>query len=559
MATRIEALRTPPPGTPMSVSLRSTRDLRTGSWRTLRPTYVTQASPCNQDCPAGTDVRRVLTLVAEGDVAGAWHTIREHNPLPGVCGRVCYHPCENLCNRAPLDGAVAVHSIERAIADEARARRLRPRALPIVLPPRLVAIVGSGPAGLSCAYHLARRGIGVTVFDAMARPGGMLRYGIPEYRLPRRVLDAEIALLHQMGVHFVCKTRVGAEIGTLGSFDAVFLALGLQQSKRVGLPGQHLEGVRSGLQFLREANAERADALSGPVVVIGGGNTALDTARMALRLGGEPTIVYRRARADMPAHPDEIAQAEAEGIGIVTLAGPLRFVNGGERLTAVEFQRMRPGAPDASGRARPEPIPGDTFTLAARWAFTAIGEELEHDELVESLSQAGGYLRADGWGHTRDPIIYAGGDAATGAGTVVEAIGSGRRAAEAIAARFLSAAPVPRDGSVRVEFGNVNVFYFPTTPRIQPPHVPAVTRIHGVDEVVQAISWSEAMAEASRCMSCGFCTQCDTCLTFCPDSAISRDRDRGGYAVDLNHCKGCGICATECPRGALVLAPEVHS
>lgn len=250
------------------------------------------------------------------------------------------------------------------------------------------------------------------------------------------MLDHEVALLHQMGVRFVGKTRIGANYEDLGTFDAVFVAVGLQRSKDAGVAGQELPGVRSGLDFLRQVNMGRGEPLAGPVVVVGGGNTALDAARAALRLGGEPTVLCRRARQDMPAHPDEIAQAEHEGIRFVFHAAPIRFEATGGQLSGVEVQRMRAGEPDASGRSRPEPIPGATFAMPARLVLTAIGEELERDAVVGLTERAGGYLRADPVGRTSRRAVFAGGDAATGAGTVVEAIGSGRRAAEAIVAHF---------------------------------------------------------------------------------------------------------------------------
>jgi len=558
LATSIKPLRAAPPGPPMPVSLRSTRELTTGTGRAFRPQFVRRESPCNLDCPAGTDVRAFLAFAAAGDVKSAWHTIREHNPLPGVCGRVCYHPCERQCNRAPMDGGVSVHAVERAIADEARARRLRPRSSPIVLPPRLVAIVGSGPAGLSAAFHLARRGCGVTVFDAMPRPGGMLRYGIPAYRLPRQVLDAEIALLHQMGVHFVCRTKVGPEIGALGSFDAVFVAVGSWQSVNAGVEGQDLPGVRPGLEFLKDVNSGAAEGISGPVVVIGGGNAALDAARASLRLGGEVTVVYRRDKEDMPAHPDEIAQAEVEGVRMIFHAAPSRFVGRDGRLAEIGFQRMRPGAADATGRGQPEPIPGSTFTLPAAMALTAIGEELEREAVAALISDTAARLPFDSWGRTGLPAIFAGGDAATGPGTVVEAIGSGRRAAEAMSAMFREEEPANGARGERMTIEGLNLFYFPSVPRsVQRHHEATGGLVRTFEEVVEGLTWTQAQTEASRCFSCGACTHCDNCVIFCPDTSVSRDPGTGEYLVDLAHCKGCGLCATECPTGALTLQPEI--
>jgi NADPH-dependent glutamate synthase beta subunit-like oxidoreductase len=503
-------------------------------------------------------VRGFLASAASGDVKQAWHTIRDHNPLPGVCGRVCYHPCESNCNRAGLDGAVSVHDVERAIADEARSRRLRPRPAPITLPPRLVAVVGSGPAGLSAAYQLARRGCGVTVFDAMPRPGGMLRYGIPAFRLPRQILDAEIALLHQMGIHFVCRTRVGAEIAALGSFDAVLLAVGRWRSRPAGLPGEGLPGVRPAVTFLREINGGLLERMSGPIVVIGGGDTAVDAARVARRLGGDPTVVYRRSRADMPSHPDEADRAEAEGVRFVLHAAPLRFIERSGRLAAVEFQRTRPGRTEAGGLGLPEPIPGATFTLPAAVALTALGEELERDAVQALLDATATRLQADGWGRTRFPTVFAGGDAATGAGTVAEAIGSGRRAAEAILALFRGQEPVNGRGGRRTTADDLNLAYFPSVPRHAPrTSVGADACARTFDEVVCGLDWTGAQAEATRCFRCGLCTQCDVCVNACPNRAVRHDATSGAYGVDLDRCQGCGTCAEACPTGALVIEPEI--
>ncbi len=555
-AVRIGPVDEVAPGPPMSVSLRSTRELQTGHWRTFRPVYVTRPSPCNLDCPAGTDVRAFLALAAAGDAEAAWRTIRAHNPLPGVCGRVCYHPCERECNRLAFDEPVAIHAVERAIADEARRRRF-PGAEVAGGSGVAVAVVGAGPAGLTAAYHLARRGHRVTVVDAMPEPGGMLRYGIPAYRLPRAVLDEEINLLRAMGIRFVGGVRVeaGRPLDVLRDSQAVFVAIGAQRSRRVGVPGEDLDGVRSGVEFLRQVNAGSAASLGGPAVVVGGGNTALDAARAAVRLGAAATIVYRRAREDMPAHPDEIAQAEAEGIAFIFHAAPVRFVERGGRLAAVECQRMRPGEPDASGRRRPEPIPGSTFELAADHAFTAIGEEVETSLVADLVEAAGGRLLADRWGRTSRAAVFAGGDAATGAGTVVEAIGSGRRAAEAIDAWLAGRALGDAADAVRVGPGDLNFFYVPRAPRVRPPLVPPAQAVRDFTEVVGGLAWAQAVAEARRCVTCGACTSCDNCRVFCPDAAVARD-GAGRYTIDLAHCKGCGICAAECPRGALTLLPE---
>lgn len=555
-------IRTPddvPDGTPMAVSLRSTADLPTGSWRTFRPIYVTRPSPCNLDCPAGTDVRTFLAQAAAGDAAGAWRTILKTNPLPGVCGRVCYHPCESACNRAALDERVAVHAVERAIASEATRTSVVQEV--IALRSRStgarIAIVGSGPAGLSCAYQLALAGHEVTIFDAAEEPGGMLRYGIPEYRLPRYVLDDEIGLLHRLGVQFHLATRLGENLpwSDLEAYDATFLAVGTQRSKAMKVDGERLRGVAPALAFLREVNSGAAVRVVGHVVVIGGGNTAIDAARVALRHGATATVIYRRTREEMPAHPDEVAQAEQEGVEFVFQAAPVRFNGRHGMLQSVRCQRMRAGAPDASGRRSPEPIPGEHFTMACEHIFTAIGEELETDTFESFVEIARGRIAADKTGRTSQQPMFAGGDAATGAGTVVEAIGSGRRAAEAISAwldgRSIELEPARGD---RVLSEELNLFYFGQAPRV---HLPALHRTYATTsfrEVNGGLFWKEAVAEAGRCLTCGSCTECGNCLIFCPDAAVRKTAD--GYAVDYTHCKGCGVCVAECPRGAMALVPE---
>ncbi len=548
-----------PDGTPMAVSLRTTRDLPTGSWRTFRPRYVTSASPCNLDCPAGTDVRQFLTLASQGDAVSAWHTIVERNPLPAVCGRVCYHPCEAACNRLGLDDRVAVHAIERAVASEAARLNAMKDLVGAVAPDGArVAIVGSGPAGLSCAYHLARAGHQPVIFEAADEAGGMLRYGIPAYRLPREVLADEIDLLRRLGVEIRTGHRLGANVAwsDLSGFDAIFIGAGNQRSKPAGVSGETLDGVRPAIDFLRDVNAGRSVSVSGRVVVVGGGNTAIDAARVALRKGAKVTVLYRRSRQDMPAHPDEIAQAEAEGIQFVYQASPIRFQGWRGVLTSVHCQRTRPGVPDASGRSTPEPIPGDTFTLSCNDALTAIGEELECEAFESVVEIARGRMKADRWGRTAKAPIFAGGDAATGAGTVVDAIGSGRRAAEAIHAKVAGVAlPGGEDPGARVTGDDLNLFYFGHAPRVHVPMLHKSYATAGFREVAGPLAWSEAVAEAGRCLTCGLCTECNNCAVFCPDAAITH-RAEGGYTIDESHCKGCGICVAECPRGAMSLVPE---
>jgi NADPH-dependent glutamate synthase beta subunit-like oxidoreductase len=548
-----------PDGAPMAVPVRSSRERPAVSWRAFRPRYVTSASPCNLDCPAGTDVRRFLALAASGDAAGAWRAILEHNPLPAVCGRVCYHPCEAACNRAGLDDKVAVHVIERAIAAEAARLGVLAEIADTAAAPAgaRVAIVGSGPAGLSCAYHLVRSGHRPVIFESASEPGGMLRYGIPAYRLPHDVLAAEIGLLTRLGVEIRTSQAAGAAVSwsELGEYDAVFLGVGNQRPKSAGIPGETLDGVRPAIEFLRDVNAGRHVSVSGRVVVIGGGTTAIDAARVALRKGAKVTIIYRRSRQDMTAHPDEIAHAEAEGVQFAYQASPLRLQGWRGVLTSVHCQRTRPGVPEESGRRAPDAVQGDTFTLSCNDAFIATGEELETEAFEAVVDIVQGRMRADRWGRTAKAAIFAGGEAATGAGTVADAIGSGRRAAVAMHAMFSGVEVAAADPGARVAPGDLNLFYFGQVPRVHVPMLHKSYATAGFREVAGPLAWSEAVIEAGRCLSCGLCTECGNCEVFCPDAAVSHRPD-GGYAIDESRCKGCGICVAECPRGAMSHIPE---
>lgn len=560
MAISIRPPHDVPEGTPMAVSLRSTREIDTGSWRTFRPEFVTRPSPCHLDCPAGTDVRAVLERAAAADAAGAWRTIMECNPLPGVCGRVCYHPCEASCNRSALDEGIAVHAVERGIADEA-ARTSVANAIVEALPPatgRRIAIVGSGPAGLSCAYHLARRGHLPVVFDAADEAGGMLRYGIPAYRLPHDVLAREVAFLRQLFVEFRMRKRLGVTLtwNELAAFDATFIAVGNQRSKAAGVRGEQLTGVRPAIDFLRDVNSGRSVKLGGHAVVIGGGNTALDAARAALRYGAAVTVLYRRSRSEMPAHPAEIAQADREGVRFLFHAAPIEFrATRSGVLAGIDCQRMRPGLVDASGRCTPEPVSGDTFSIRCDHVFTAVGEELEDGPFETVIAIARGRLQADAWGRTASPPLFAGGDAATGAGTVVEAIGSGRRAAAAIDAWLTGGVvSLPPPGGTRVEVRDLNLCYFSAASRMSEPMIGGLEAAESFAEVAGPLAWADAVAEARRCLRCGACTACGNCAVFCPDAAVHRNGDT--YSIDYAHCKGCGLCVSECPRAAMRLVPE---
>lgn len=572
---------------PVAASSTSTRVNRTGSWKYVQPVYRDRVAPCDEACPVGIDIEGYMDLLRQGRLEDAIDLLLRENPLPAVTGRVCDHPCEVGCNRRRFDEAVSIHAIERVLGDLAAelGAAVEPARAPGPRRKERVAVVGSGPAGLGCAYSLARLGYRVTVFEAAEEPGGMLRLGIPEYRLPRAVLDREIERIRRAGVEIRCGVRVGEELpwAALDEFDAVFLGTGAHQSQPVGVKGEDLPGVRAGLDFLKEVNAGARPDVGRRVVVVGGGNTAMDCARTALRLGAEVTVLYRRGRAEMPAIPAEVDEAEREGVRFVFLAAPVAFHAAGGRLGAVECVRMRLGSPDASGRRRPVPT-GERFTVSADTALTAIGEVAEPEVLPRGITREDGAVSVDPFGMTSWPRFFAGGDMAGQPRTVAHALGSGKRAAigihrylRAVAGDELSGPPVdglrygPRgNASVTrllcddpvfrtapvnevVPFEDLNVNHFVHVPRNPDGHLSPEASRCGFAEVNLGLTREAALAEARRCFNCGVCNRCELCLIFCPDVAIRRRANGQGFEIDLEYCKGCGVCVAECPRGAMTM------
>lgn len=563
---------------PMPASIASTLYNKTGSWRYMRPVYRERTPPCNDACPAGEDIVRWLGLVADRRFGEAWEVLRQENPFPGVCGRVCPHPCEAQCNRERLGGAIAIHAVERFLADWAAAQGLAPQEQQPTRP-ETVAVIGSGPAGLSCAYHLARKGYPVTVFEAETLPGGMLRTGIPAYRLPREVLDREIAAIERLGVEIQTGMRLGANLSwdDLDSYSAVFLALGQQLSRELGIPGEEAQGVLHGLEFLRRLNLGEEVPLGRRVAVIGGGNTAMDAARSARRLGSQVTVVYRRSRAEMPAIAEEVQEAEEEGVDFLFLAAPVEVLSAGGRVRALRCVRMRLGEPDASGRRRPEAIAGSEFELEVESVLPALGQEADLGGLPADIAHERGMIRVEPSTATTRAGVYAGGDVATGFGTVTAAIGSGKRAAIAIErmlcgqqmgefsplSRNLRVAPRPMLPDV-VAFEELNLAYLHPAPRPAAPHRPVAERLRDFSEATPGLDEETAVGEGLRCFSCGTCNRCDNCLVFCPDISILRRGDwvreypsYPFFEVDYDYCKGCGICASECPRHAITMEEEL--
>lgn len=530
----------------------------TGSWRNVRPLYDFKTSPCILGCPAGENIQRYIYLATDGRYEEAWRTIMETNPMPAVTGRVCFHPCMTKCTRADYDEAVNINAIERSLGDMGLDN---PAWLPPVAASKKerIAVAGGGPAGLTCAFYLARRGYPVTLFERDEALGGVLRWGIPAYRLPNDVLDRVVASITGAGP---IEVRGGVTVGSdvaleelEREYDAVFLGLGLMRSRSLGVEGEELGGVEPGLDFLRRSGGGAEAERGGRVIVVGGGNTAMDVARCALRAGSEVTVVYRRTRGEMPAIAEEIEEAEREGVRFHYLAAPAELVRRQGKLAAVILQKMQLGEPDESGRRRPVPVEGETFELAVDRIYTAIGEQADLGGIEGHVETKWGLIRAnDGTGATNRAKIFAGGDVVTGAASVVEAVAAGRKAAERIE-RMLCGEPEPEAlEPVSVGIEEMNLEYFTHSKQTAVPRIPVAEAARGYAEIKTGFAPGQLETEAARCFSCGVCNYCDNCWIFCPDVAI--DRRENEYEINYDYCKGCLVCVQECPRNALSVREE---
>lgn len=528
----------------------------------LRPHYVPKTPPCAGTCPGGTDVRGWLTTIAQAEAYGrtpeqayeqAWGIIAERNPFPAVCGRVCPHPCEDGCNRSVKEGAVAINALERFVGDFGLARKLALPRLSETRRDERVAVVGSGPAGLSCAYQLARRGYPVTVYETFARPGGMLRYGIPRYRLPERVLDAEIQRIVDLGVEIRCKTVVGRDVmldDLRRDCQAVFVGIGAHKGLMLGIPGEDAPNVFTGTEFLNHVNSGEPVEIGDRVIVVGGGDTAIDAARVSHRLGAGVTVLYRRTRAEMPAIKPEIEGALEEGVQIEYLAAPVEVLRGNGRATGVRCIRMDLGEPDSSGRPRPVPRPGSEFNLPATTIIAAISQEPDFGP-VPDLREGRDWIKADAWGATPLAGVFSGGDD-VGLGLVSIAIGQGRFAAEAIDARLRGAAPSRPAIGPPIAPERMKPGWYKAAVRHERTHLPVDGR--GLEtEIEQGLDDAAALEEARRCMSCGMCMDCETCWMYCTNSGFVKLPKGEHYRIKLELCNGCKKCAEECPSGYIDL------
>ena len=523
---------------------------KTGAWRTNRPVYLDRLPPCNHACPAGENIQNWLYHAESGDYESAWRALTEDNPLPAVMGRVCYHPCEGACNRGKVDEAVGINSVERFLGDEALRKGWK-FATPRAESGKRVLIVGAGPSGLSAAYHLRRLGHDVTIFEAGPVAGGMMRFGIPKYRLPRDVLDGEVARIVAMGVRLKLGRKVSNILSTMkeGGFDAAFLAVGAHIAKRAYIPAGTAAHVLDAVSVLRSMEGEEKPMLGRRVVVYGGGNTALDVARTAKRLGAsEAIIVYRRTREKMPAHDFEVEEALQEGVLIKWLSTIRNMADEG----TLTVEKM---ALDDQGFPQPT---GELETLEADSLVLALGQEVDLSLLdgVPGLTVKDGTVSVGANMMTGHPGIFAGGDMVPSERTVTVGVGHGKKAARHIDAwlRGERYEPAPKHEIATAE--KLNAWYYSDAPKTVRPTLDLARRTSTFDEVVHGLDESNALYEARRCLSCGNCFECDNCYGVCPDNAVIKLGPGKRFQFNYDYCKGCGICVSECPCGAIKMVPE---
>jgi 2-oxoacid:acceptor oxidoreductase delta subunit (pyruvate/2-ketoisovalerate family) len=568
------------------ISFQNSLGFKTGRQRSERPLFINKIGPCRQACPIGVDIPAAFDRAAKGDMDRALGIYLQENPLPGVCGRVCYHPCERECNRKNFDEPVNIRTFERFLSDHGRVDIKK--NVPLNSKKKRIAIVGSGPAGLSAAYHLARTGYSVTLFEAKPEVGGMLRYGIPSYRLPRSILDREIERILSLGIHTQRKKTIGKDLDCkdLESFDAIFISIGLQLGKTLFLTEVPEDDLITGVDFLADSRRGSLEDAGQKTLIIGGGNVAIDVARTLLRLrrgkGNNITLLCPESREQMPALPEEVNEALEEGVTILNGWAPHKLQREKGKLVSVGFYRAEVKIDGETGSVKIIPVGQETQNHRAEKIIMAIGQGMEPFHLSHWIEIKGDRIHIDPFGRTTLPKVFAGGDSVGEKAFVADAIASGKMGALSITC-FLEGRDVeevfqglqigsgsafsfqrfienPEKNSPDLKkvasSDHVNTLFFPPSTRNHPHRMDPEKRKETFAEVTSGYEPGGFAEEIRRCFNCGTCIDCKNCIDFCPDISVMKDAEFRLYGFDYDYCKGCGICSVACPRNVIDMVGE---